>query len=556
MTKSLPLSTLLKEVSDEPQELRFDPEIDVVSSDSRLAREGGIFVALPGQRLDGHNFIEAACMSGIEAVIYQKDRTLPESLLESIEIAAKEGRKFTQFTAVENTRIALSRLAAKLYGPLSERLDGMLFGITGTNGKTTCSYLMESVLQAAGGLPGILGTINYRVGEQIFPASLTTPPPELLWQTVSRLEEAGATHLVMEVSSHALDQYRVDGLSFGVSGFTNLTQDHLDYHKDFDDYLNAKSRLFSELTSSSGRCVINIDDPASEKLIPRANAPVWTYSREPGKGADFQVLKAEIGIKGITTTIQTPNGELHIKSSLLGGFNLSNILLVCGMAMAIGISNEAIEKGIANLHAVPGRMESVISKADFEVVVDYAHTPDALRNVLDTSRDLNEGRLIVLVGCGGDRDKEKRPQMGEVAAKKADIVIVTSDNPRTEDPQTIIDEILPGVTAHMEPIPVDKETSKPSELEKQDKGYWSCMDRAQAIEEAVMGARSGDLILIAGKGHEAVQIIGNVHYPFDDRVASARALNKREPGTVAEDLYQRKHLPAKLIHEKPREEAS
>lgn len=512
------LSDILRGLDKQSVNFVNDPVIHGVTSDSRQIDPGKIFVALAGEHVDGHRFVEAAFLSGASAIIVKEGYEPPDS---------QKGLKLIE---VEDTRLALANIAATLYGPLPSPMVERIVGLTGTNGKTTVSYLVESILLAAKRLPGILGTINYRVGSRIFPAVHTTPPPELLWQTIGHLLKEGATDLVMEVSSHALHQSRVDGLGFTVAGFTNLTQDHLDYHKDFQDYLAQKSRLFGELLSPNGRAILNADDASFPTLLSLSRAPVWSYSLDSNSDADIKVLEQEIGIKGTKVEVQTPKGLLSIESSLIGSFNVSNLLLACGVALALDIPKEFIEKGIHELPAVPGRMESIPHSLPFQVVVDYAHTPDALRNVLQTLRVLCRKRLIVLFGCGGDRDQGKRQLMGVAAAQIADIVIVTSDNPRNEDPEQIIEQILPGVTSERSLLEQSFHSEK--------RGYWVCVDRRKAIQKAIEIAEQDDLILIAGKGHESYQIVGERQYPFDDRVISASALFARDPNCIAKDYYQ------------------
>lgn len=484
-----------------------DPSISQVTSDSRQATEGTLFVAIKGEARDGHDFVEAARRTGASAVLVLSERS--ESKWTS-KVAVGE---------VDDTRKALSLIAAMLWGPLPSPLDRRVVGVTGTNGKTTTCYIMESILAAADGKPGILGTVNYRVGETVLPAPLTTPSPELLWQTLGRMQEKGSTHVVMEVSSHALAQYRVDGLPYAVAGFTNLSQDHLDYHKTWDDYLAAKARLFTELLAPDGRAVLPAGEEATATIQKSCKSPIWTYSVDPDVPGDIAVTQSDIGLHGIHATLQTPVGELSFESPLLGDFNLKNLVLACGLALALEVPVEAIQKGIKNLHNIPGRMDRIASPAGFQAVVDYAHTPDALVNIVRSLRPLCEKRLITVFGCGGDRDTTKRKPMGEAAAEGSDLCIVTSDNPRTEDPQAIVDQIVEGVKLHHEPLRL---FSTPSE---DDRGYAVELDRRKAIQKAIEWAREGDIVLIAGKGHEDYQVVGTKKYPFDDRRIAQQAID-------------------------------
>lgn len=488
-------------------------EIIAVTADSRQVKAGALFVALVGERWDGHDFLEAVVMSGAAAVLVQEGKALPP-LGNAIAIP------------VPDTRALWGPLTAAWAGPLPAPLSQRVAGVTGTNGKTTTSYLLEAILLQQGQRPGVLGTVSYRVGEHIIPAALTTPTPTLLWRTLSRMVKQQADAIVMEVSSHALHQYRVDGLPFQVAGFTNLSQDHLDYHESMEAYFNEKARLFEELLSSEGTAVINVDDDYGQQLVPRSRGEVWRYSTTPGTEAEIYIEAPDIGLHGIRAQVHTPKGSFLLESPMLGAFNLSNLLLASGMALALGVSPEGVAAGIKAMTGVPGRLEQVAHQLPFTVVVDYAHTPDALKNVLATLRPLCEGRLIVAFGCGGDRDQRKRPLMGAAVAERADLAIVTSDNPRTEEPDAIVAQILPGLD------PVMTLCTNPTAPDAT--GYLVEVDRGLAIAQAIQLARDGDIVVIAGKGHEDYQIIGETRYPFDDRVIAARALHDREPGCVAE----------------------
>lgn len=511
MAEKRALSTLLQSIEQSLPTGCIDPSIERVTSDSRLAKAGSIFVAIRGTRNDGHAFVESAWQAGASALVVQEEYT-PPSQIDNV-----------PFIYVSDTRIALAHLAATLYGPLPRPLRHQTVGLTGTNGKTSTTYMLESIVRAAQQRPGVIGTINYRVLDRIWPAPLTTPSPELLWETLERMQEHDASHVFMEVSSHALDQHRIDGVSFQVAGFTNLTQDHLDYHGDLESYLAAKGRLFSELVHPQGRSLLNADDAACEQLQTWSQAPVWTYSTHMERAAHLTAHSIDLGLHGISATIQLqidpkelPDGtpkQFEIKSPLLGAFHLHNILLSCGVALALGIEVEAIQEGIQNLPHIPGRLERVshskTSQWDIPVLVDYAHTPDALEQILKSLRPLCKGRILTVFGCGGDRDQGKRPIMGETVAKASDLCFVTSDNPRTEDPQQIIDHIEVGVRPH-------QPSFEPRTQPTAERGYWSCLDRRIAIQQAIHCAREGDVVLIAGKGHEDYQIIGEKRYPFSD----------------------------------------
>lgn len=522
------LSELLAAIAIAWDPAQEDPWIEAVSADSRQVPQGGLFVALKGALHDGHAYVENAWSMGAAAVVVQQ----------GCDYSREDARG--PFVEVPDSRQALALLSAALYGPLQPPLVDQIVGITGTNGKTTSTYLLEAILAQAGHLPGVLGTISYRVGAQLFPAPLTTPSPEILWQNLLRMQQVGASHLLMEVSSHALDQYRIDGLSFQVAGFTNLSQDHLDYHKTMEEYLQAKLRLFSALVKPTGRAVVNLDDPVAARIQEVSRAPVWTYSQVPGKGADIQVLQTDISIEGIQASLQTPMGTFSIQSPMLGAFNLSNLLLACGISLALGVSIEDIQQGVRLMPAVPGRMEVVQHPLDFQIVVDYAHTPDALAQVLACLKPLCRGRLLVVFGCGGDRDRAKRPLMGQVVAETADVCIVTSDNPRTEAPDTIIQDICAGIVSSHRLLSEE-------DLAAGERGFLTCLDRGKAIQKAVAIAQSDDVVLIAGKGHETYQVVGTVRYPFDDRIkardavqvriASTQTEHPQEPPTAQQDPF-------------------
>ena len=473
-----------------------DPEITGIISDSRQVVEGSLFVALVGQQWDGHDFVGSAILGGAAAVVVQEGASyvpLPEG-----------ARVFV----VTDTRAALAHLAAAFHSPLPSSYGRRFYGITGTNGKTTTSYIVEAILRAAGHQPALIGTVSYRVGEQRFPAPLTTPDALLLWRLVERMSEAGADALVMEVSSHALAQYRADGIPFQTVGWSNLTQDHLDYHGDMASYGAAKARLWRDVVSTDGRAILNADDPSFGEMAAGARCAIWSYSVEAGREASIRLREAKLHLHGVSAILDTPAGEVKIESPLMGRFNLSNLALAVGMTLAQEIPIAVIEEGIAGMSAVPGRLEAVESGLPYQILVDYAHTPDALEQVLRSLRPICPGRLMTVFGCGGDRDRAKRPLMGKIAAELSDLYIVTSDNPRTEDPQAIVEDILKGMGGVSEAPLV-------------------CLDRRHAIEKAVMMAQDGDILLIAGKGHEDYQIVGTTRYPFDDREVARYALQKK-----------------------------
>ena len=410
-----------------------------------------------------------------------------------------------------NAREALAKISTAFYGQPASKLK--LVGITGTNGKTTTSFLVESILREAGLNPGVVGTINYRYAGKVLPAPNTTPESLDLQRLLNDMVESGVKAAVMEVSSHALSQERVAGCVFDVAVFTNLTQDHLDYHITMERYFEAKARLFTDFIDEGKTAVINMDDLKGEDLSKRALGRVIGYGIK-GRGIETNIYPKDIklGVEGIEGTLATPSGEIKIKSSLIGEFNLYNILAAAGAGVGLDLTVEVIERGITALKNVPGRLERVDAGQAFAILVDYAHTPDALERVLSTIRGLTDKRIITLFGCGGDRDRGKRPIMGRIAAEYSDIVIVTSDNPRTEEPLKIIEDITSGIVGAYGHAPLQV-----------------IPDRREAITEAIKEAREGDVVLLAGKGHEDYQIIGSQKIHFDDREEAIKAVRE---GTV------------------------
>ncbi|MCP4680722.1 MAG: UDP-N-acetylmuramoyl-L-alanyl-D-glutamate--2,6-diaminopimelate ligase [Desulfobacterales bacterium] len=485
-------------------------EIKGIAYDSRAVKPGYLFVALKGNMQDGHNYFADAIQNGAVALIGENFKGIDG------EIAMIQ---------VRDSRAALSKLAARFYGYPSSEMN--MIGITGTNGKTTTSYILESILSAANATPGVLGTINYRLPGQVIKAPMTTPESLDLMRILRKMADGGVTDVSMEVSSHALDQGRVADCPFRIAVFTNISRDHLDYHKSMKEYFNAKSLLFKDLGEKGpdgpARAVINIDDPKGEELIELTDAPVMTYGLS--KECDVRAEYVHAGKAGITAIMVTPSGKTEIRSSLIGGFNIYNILAASAASLCLDIDLDAVRSGIAQLKGVPGRLELVSNISSCTVVVDYAHTPDALLKVLKSVESLSKGRLITVFGCGGDRDKGKRKEMGRVAGEESDLVFITSDNPRTEDPVLIISQIEEGI--------------RESGLEKMEEtveyeshagvmgGYILNPDRHSAILSALRIAEKEDLILIAGKGHEDYQIIGKEKRYFDDRKVVEKAALER-----------------------------
>ena len=465
-----------------------------VDYDSRRVQPGWLFVAMRGEATDGNRYIDAALKAGAIAVVTDS--------------AEEKPRAGAAWAVVPHGRRALARISANFYKHPENRLK--LVGITGTNGKTTTSYLVESILNAAGHKSVLVGTIEYHVAGKKVPAPHTTPEALELERLFAEAVANGATDGVMEVSSHALAQQRVYGIPFEVAVFTNLTRDHLDYHKDFDDYFAAKRILFEGCgTEPPTTSVINADHEYGQRLaqFAKSRSQVFTYGIEAG---EFRPQKLEITEKGSRFDVETPAGKLAIWTPLIGRVNVYNALAAITTGVARGLPNKAIVEGIAALQHVPGRFQLVDEGQPFTVVVDYAHTDDALRNLTQVAREFvsrngARGRVITLFGCGGDRDKKKRPLMGEAAGKGSDFVVLTSDNPRSEEPMAIIQDALPGLAA----------TGTRHAVEP---------DRRKAIALAVAEAKPGDIVLIAGKGHEDYQITREGTQPFSDAQVARAAL--------------------------------
>ncbi|MEE8575103.1 MAG: UDP-N-acetylmuramoyl-L-alanyl-D-glutamate--2,6-diaminopimelate ligase [Thermodesulfobacteriota bacterium] len=484
-------------------------EVDIMNIcyDSReVTKDGGvIFAAIKGASVDGFDFIEDAVRRGASSVL-----TAVEA----------KGTNVPQ-VVVSDVRAALAVISERLLGEPASKLE--MIGITGTNGKTTCAYLVEAVLKEAGFSTGVIGTVNYRYAGKVLNAHHTTPEAPEISKLLKEMVDAGSTHCVMEVSSHALAQKRADGCRFKVTVFTNLTHEHLDYHHTMEDYFSAKSRLFTELTASPGGTgVIDIDDEWGRRLSAVA---LEQLSISLLGGADIFPIEKTLTADGIEAAIQTPVGEVLIRSTLTGEYNLKNIMAAVGVGVALDIDADTIARGISGLKRIPGRLESIESAEElgFKAYVDYAHTADALERVLSTLGGLTEGRLITVFGCGGDRDREKRPAMGEAAARLSSVTIITSDNPRSEDPLKIIAGIESGLSGVKKIEPTEEAT---------EGSYMVIAERREAIEMAVTIAGSGDTIVVAGKGHEDYQIVGSERLDFDDRVELTRAMRERMGGST------------------------
>jgi UDP-N-acetylmuramoyl-L-alanyl-D-glutamate--2,6-diaminopimelate ligase len=478
------LRELLRDVEVRESRAELDAGIASVTADSRMATPGSLFVAIPGLKTDGAKFIESAIRKGAAAVV---------------------GESSAASVQVDDTRAALSIIAANYYGRPADKLS--LVGVTGTSGKTTTTKMIESIFDAAGGPVGLVGTIEYRAGDERLMADRTTPDAVVLQQWFAKMVDAGVRNAVMEVSSHALALKRTYGIHFAAAVFTNLSQDHFDFHKDFEDYFAAKRILFDQIDRTRKTAIVNIDDEYGRRLANELGDAVVTFGR--GANADIHPLDGfEISVRGLQGRVATPAGEVRIESKLLGAPNLYNWLGAIGAAQSVGIDIPTMEAGIRNLAAVRGRFEYVESDGGPTVIVDYAHKPDALDKLLQAVRDLAAGRRVVLiVGCGGDRDKDKRPKMGAIAARLADYTVLTSDNPRGEKPEAILDDIEAGMRGAT--------------------NYTRMTDRRDAISRTIADASDDDVIVIAGKGHEPYQVIGDQILHFDDREEAERALETR-----------------------------
>jgi len=463
-----------------------DFQIKGLSCNSGDVSDGFVFVAISGTCEDGHKFIDDAINRGAEAVVVNGSWFMVH------------GAQKIPCIVVDDTRKALAKLAAVFYGNPSDKIK--VVGVTGTNGKTTITYLIEAILQEAGFHPGVIGTVNYRFGGEVMPSNNTTPGPLELQRMFSAMLDAGCDYVVMEVSSHALHQDRVEGVNFHSAIFTNLTQDHLDYHRTIEDYFQAKSRLFKNLLPSA-YAVVNNDDKHGKTVASFTKAEVLTYGID--NDARIKAENIKFGIASTQFNVSGQRIDLKINSQLIGRHNVYNILASIAWALKDGIKPQIIKSALEKFSCVPGRLELIKSDNGFSVFVDYAHTDDALFNVIKSLRQVSSGRIIVVFGCGGDRDKSKRPKMGRVVTELADMAIITSDNPRSEVPQAIIDDIKRGI-------------------EKDN--YCVVSDRREAIKKSLDSALSGDIVLIAGKGHEDYQIIGGLRQHFDDREVVKKCL--------------------------------
>lgn len=493
------LLAALPDLGEIPDHPALDADVKGLTTNSLSCQPGDLFIGMPGTRVDGGDFWQSAIASGAIAAIVS-----PEAASRAMSDPAFQSAQPLVIPAIEMSQ-ACSQLATAFYDFPAQTLK--LVGVTGTNGKTTTTHLIEYLLERSHKNTALLGTLYTRWKGFQQTALHTTPFPVELQHQLKSAIDADCEFAVMEVSSHALAQGRVLGCEFEVAVFTNLTQDHLDFHRDMEDYFAAKALLF-EGDYLKGRAIVNLDDPYGQKLIDRLNREsVWTYSTE--QQADLWTSDLKYESDGVSGTLHTPMGDAAFKSPLVGQFNLANLLAAVGASLQLGLELTAIVEALPGFTGVPGRMEQVQIKPDqdISVIVDYAHTPDSLENMLKASRPFIPGQMICVFGCGGDRDRTKRPKMGNIAATLADQVIVTSDNPRTENPQQILEDVVAGIPNSVSPTVI--------------------ADRATAIRTAILQAKPGDGVLIAGKGHEDYQILGTEKIHFDDREQARAALVDR-----------------------------
>ena len=471
-------------VKDTPYRLiKGDAEISRIEYDSRRIKPGEIFACVVGTFMDGHNFAASAAENGASALIveHELDIDLPQ-------------------VVVPNTRRAMAELAMKLYDHPAKQLR--IIGVTGTNGKTTTTYMIKSIAEKCGLKVGLIGTIRNIIGSRVISTQRTTPESTELQEILREMVNEHVDLVVMEVSSHSLDQERVYGLKFEIGGFTNLTQDHLDYHKTFENYLAAKKKLFER----SGFAVVNADDTHSVALLEGLDLPRMTYGVR--EAADISAANIEINVRDVEFDMTTPIGTAHVSVPIPGLFNVFNAMLAAGICIRLGFPLSAIVDGLAAVAGVTGRMEALDTTGfDFSVILDFAHTPDGIINLLTSVREFAKKRVITVFGCGGDRDKAKRPIMGEAAGRYSDFCVVTSDNPRTEDPMRIIGNVLDGVN-------------------KTAVEYVVIQNRREAIRYALTHAAKDDVVVLAGKGHETYQEINGVKYPFDEKVVVEELLEE------------------------------
>lgn len=467
---------------------RLEQEIQGISYDSRKVKPGDLFICVPGLKTDGHDFAEQAISKGAKALLAEKEMPVNTE---------------TALLLTSDCRKALSVAASNFYGKPSHYVK--VIGVTGTNGKTTTTHLIKAILEEQGATVGIMGTLYARMGAAEKTLSNTTPESLDIEEFLSLVHQENGDYMVMEVSSHALAMGRVDEIRFHAAVFTNLTQDHLDYHQTMDKYKEAKLILFNNLIQEEGYfSVINADDPSAHDFIKASGSNYYTYGIN--SEADVKADNLDFSLKGSKFTVLHRGHSFDINMKLIGRFSVYNALAAIACALGEGVQPAVIKKALEKVEGVTGRFEQVDCGQDFTVIIDYAHTPDGLENILRTGQEILENRMITVFGCGGDRDKTKRPVMGKIAAQYSDFCIVTSDNPRSEDPEAIIDDIIPGL------------------MEVENSHYAKIVDRREAIHQAICLARKGDLVIIAGKGHETYQLVKDKVLDFDDKKVAAEFL--------------------------------
>jgi len=470
----------------------LDRAVESIAYDSRRVQRNGLFVALRGEKNDGHEFTGQAIEKGASVIVAEREEKNPR----------------VTCLVVENTRSALADLAATFYGQPARRLK--LAAVTGTNGKTTTTFLIKHICEKAGLRCGLIGTVRYEIGERVLPAARTTPESLDLQELLAQMANASCRAAAMEVSSHALAQERIRGLEWDVAVFTNLTQDHLDYHGTMENYFESKAKLFTQLAQQQKKrepvAVVNMDDRYGEQLLDKIDKKISVITFGMGVRADFRASNYRMEFGGTSYQLDARGKSYLVRVPLIGRFNVANSMAALAAANALGLNLREAVLSLGKSPQVPGRLEMVPAKRQFQVFVDYAHTPDALVNVLKTLRQLQPGRLITVFGCGGDRDRQKRPLMGRIADQNADYSVITSDNPRKEDPNAIISEIEKGFDSDR---------------------YEKVAERAEAIARAIALAQPRDIILIAGKGHETYQEFADHTVPFDDIQVARRAIEDR-----------------------------
>ena len=503
-----PIQTLLPGLSIIKQSGPENVKITHITQHSKEVVPGTLFVAIKGYSSDGHTFVPEALRRGASAIILQDPSYISHT-------------SRCLFVQVPDTRLALALIASRYYQEPSRHLT--LIGVTGTNGKTTLTYLLESIFNRAHIPNGVLGTINYRFGNTSIEAKTTTPDPLILQKTLREMVDQGIQTVSMEISSHALAQHRVGGCQFNVAVWTNLSQDHLDFHHTMENYFKTKMTLFTHYLRSSEKpdryAIINIDDPYGQQLLRALPRDISLMTYGATRKADVHPENAKLTASGTHLMVKTPDDSWSFHSDLIGHHNLMNLLAAIAVGSSLKISPQDMIEGLKSI-IIPGRLQRVENSLGIDILVDYAHTPDALQNVIRSVKPLVRNRLITVFGCGGNRDAKKRPLMGAIAEKLSDLVILTNDNPRNEDPERILDEIQSGLTS-IPPL-------KSAELASAMKGYYRVQDRREAIYLAIQAASAGDVIIIAGKGHESYQIIGPKRIPFSDIEIAREGIRERE----------------------------